>query len=142
MPAELCKKCGGILQEHSFCLLCNKSIRFSCTECDWKSQQQIHFDCWYKKSVNSQEKDYECTILLPEHLVSEMKKIQIMLSMKQNQEFSLSEIIGLVIKYGIDDGQLKAEEKEFLSNYFSEKKHILDSLLDRVLLTAEFFKKK
>ncbi len=71
-----------------------------------------------------------------------MKKIQIMLSMKQNQEFSLSEIIGLVIKYGIDDGQLKSQEKEFLGNYFSEKKHILDSLLDRVLLTAEFFKKK
>jgi hypothetical protein len=142
MPTELCKKCGGNLEEHSFCLLCNKSIRFSCTECDWKSEQQIHFECWHKKSVNSPEKDYECTILLPEHLVSEMKKIQIMLSMKQNQEFSLSDVTSLVIKFGIDDEQLKPVDREFLKSYFSDKKHVLCTMLDRVLLTAEFFKRR
>ena len=142
MPPELCKKCGGKLQEYSFCLLCNKTIWLSCTDCDWKSQPQIHFECWYKKSENVLDENYECIIMLPEHLISEIKKIQLMLSMKRNQEFSMPEIITMVIKFGIDDAKLKKECADFLQSYFSEKKHVLESLLDSVLLTAEFFKRK
>ena len=54
----------------------------------------------------------------------------------------MSEIITLVIKFGIDDAKLKKEYVDFLQSYFSEKKYVLEDLLDRVLLTAEFFKRK
>lgn len=142
MPTELCKKCGDDLQEHSFCLLCNKTIRWYCSSCNWKSAQQIHFECWHKKSINILEDNYECTILLPEFLILEIKKILIILSMQRNHEFELSDIVSLIIKYGIGDSRLKYDDVVFLNTYFSDKKHILESLLDRVLLTAEFFKNR
>lgn len=62
--------------------------------------------------------------------------------MQRNHEFELSDIVSLIIKYGIGDSRLKYDDVVFLNTYFSDKKHILESLLDRVLLTAEFFKNR
>ncbi len=65
MPIKLCIKCGFELHEHSFCLLCNESIQWACPHCLWKSDQQIHFDCWKAKfQQNDIKKDYECTMIL------------------------------------------------------------------------------
>jgi hypothetical protein len=45
MAQTLCIKCGSELKVSSYCQLCQEPLIFSCTSCDYITEEKVHTDC-------------------------------------------------------------------------------------------------
>ena len=59
MAQTLCIKCGSELKPSSYCELCKEPLVFSCTSCDYITEEKIHADC---RNANELTKKTDATI--------------------------------------------------------------------------------
>ena len=45
MAQTLCIKCGSELKPSSYCELCKQPLIFTCTSCDYITEEKVHADC-------------------------------------------------------------------------------------------------
>jgi hypothetical protein len=45
MAQTLCIKCGSDLKASSYCQLCQEPLIFTCTSCDYITEEKVHTDC-------------------------------------------------------------------------------------------------
>ena len=45
MAQTLCIKCGSKLKASSYCQLCQQALIFTCTSCDYITEEKVHTDC-------------------------------------------------------------------------------------------------
>ena len=45
MAQTLCIKCGSELKASSYCQLCQQALIFTCTSCDYITEEKVHTDC-------------------------------------------------------------------------------------------------
>src|SRR5919198_4791669 len=45
MAQTLCIKCGSELKPSSYCHLCQEPLIFTCTSCDYITEEKVHTDC-------------------------------------------------------------------------------------------------
>jgi hypothetical protein len=45
MAQTLCIKCGSELKASSYCQLCQQALIFTCTSCDYFTEEKVHTDC-------------------------------------------------------------------------------------------------
>ncbi len=45
MAQTLCIKCGSDLKVSSYCQLCQEPLIFTCTSCDYVTEEKVHTDC-------------------------------------------------------------------------------------------------
>ena len=53
MPDESCRRCGGLLLEHSVCAKCREANQFICRICGYITFQQNHINCFNKVITKS-----------------------------------------------------------------------------------------
>lgn len=45
MRIDSCRKCGIALESKQKCSVCQKPLKFSCKNCSFESEEQIHSTC-------------------------------------------------------------------------------------------------
>ena len=45
MAQTLCIKCGSELKASSYCQLCQQPLVFTCTSCEYITEEKVHTDC-------------------------------------------------------------------------------------------------
>ena len=45
MKQDSCRKCGVVLEVKKRCDICSQANQFFCHNCDYVSEEQIHFQC-------------------------------------------------------------------------------------------------
>ena len=51
MAQTLCIKCGSELKPSSYCELCKQPLIFTCTSCDYITEEKVHADCRNAKEL-------------------------------------------------------------------------------------------
>jgi hypothetical protein len=67
MAQTLCIKCGSELKPSSYCELCKQPLIFTCTSCDYITEEKVHADCRNAKELTKNTVDATTDLLLRVH---------------------------------------------------------------------------